>query len=322
MMQHPKLYMAPLKGCTDHIFRNIFADHFDGFDVAVSPFIASKRDHKMKKKYVKDVLPEYNTRLQVIPQILSKSANDFIFLANYLYDLGHDTVNWNLGCPYPRVAKKKRGSGMLPHADTIHTFLDTVVPGIEGELSIKIRLGWRTTDDIFNLIPIFNQYPLKDIIIHPRTGLQRYSGEVDHEAFSQCLELIRHKVIYNGDIKTPEIFKALSLRFDRVSDWMIGRWCLANPFLPGMIKTGKDDIQDKIQRMQQFHDALFDGYRSALDGPAHLLNKMKGLWNYFSLSFKDCAKAMKKIKKSRSPDQYMERVHVFFDTDAKWQPVE
>ncbi len=312
--------MAPMKGYTDHIFRNIFTDHFEGIDLAVSPFIASKKDNKIKRKYVRDVFPENNTQLPVIPQILSKTAIDFITLANYLYDLGYETVNWNLGCPYPMVAKKKRGSGMLPHTDMIHSFLDSVMPGIKGKLSIKIRLGWRSKDDIFRLIPILNQYPLEDVIIHPRTGIQRYEGDVDHGAFGLCMELISHKVIYNGDIKTPEVFKALSMQFDNdnVSGWMIGRWCIANPFLPCIIKAGKDDIQDKIPRMKRFHEDLFEAYGSILDGPSHLLNKMKGFWKYFAFSFKECKKAMKKIKKTRQPDQYLEQVNLFFDNDAQW----
>ena len=55
----------------------------------------------------------------------------------------------------------------------------------------------------------------------------------------------------------------------------------------------------KIENMKQFHEALFDAYSSVLDGPSHILNKMKGFWRYASLPFKDCKKAMKKIKKSQ-----------------------
>jgi tRNA-dihydrouridine synthase B len=306
-----------MKGFTDHIFRNTFADHFGGFDLAVAPFIASKRDRIFKKKYVKDLLPENNTRLPVIPQIMSKSAEDFTVLANYLYDLGHETVNWNLGCPFPMVANKKRGSGMLPHTDRIHAFLDSVIPGIRGTLSIKIRLGWRSADDIFRLVPVLNQYPLEALIIHPRTGIQRYDGEIDLDAFGRCVSTINHPIVYNGDIRTPEDFKRLSLRFEDVNRWMIGRWCLADPFLPVIIKTGKDDVQDKIEKMKQFHEALFDAYSSVLDGPSHILNKMKGFWRYASLPYKDCKKAMKKIKKSRRPDQYLDLVNLFFETDAQ-----
>ena len=309
--------MAPMKGFTDHMFRNTFADHFGGFDLAVAPFISSKSDKKIKRNYVKDVLPENNSRLPVIPQILSKTAEDFTVLANYLHDLGYGTVNWNLGCPYPMVAKKQRGSGMLPHTDLIHDFLDNVIPAIKGTLSIKIRLGWSSADDIFRLLPILKQYPLEELIIHPRTGIQRHDGEVDLEAFAQCVAVINHPVVYNGDIKTPEDFKMLSQRFGDVSRWMIGRWFLSNPFLPFIIKAGEDTIQDKIQILKQFHEALFEAYSAGLDGPSHLLNKMKGFWRYFALPFKDCKKTIKKIKKTTKPDQYLDLVNLFFETEAQ-----
>ena len=316
-MQLPKLYMAPMKGFTDHLFRSTFAAHFGGFDLSIAPFIASKRGHKINKKYVKDVLPENNTRLPVIPQILSNTAEDFTVLANFLYDLGYPTVNWNLGCPYPAVADKKRGSGMLPHTDMIHNFLNDIMVGIKGTLSIKTRLGWRSCDDIFRLIPLLNQYPLAELIIHPRTGIQRYDGKVDLEAFERCLSMVKHPVVYNGDIRTPAIFNTLSQRFDGVHRWMIGRWCLANPFLPHIIKTGQVDVGDKLQLMKQFHQALFEAYCRALNGPAQVLNKMKGLWRYFAMPFKDFSNSLEKIKKTIRPDQYLEQVNLFFETDAR-----
>jgi tRNA-dihydrouridine synthase len=306
-----------MKGFTDHLFRSAFAEHFGGFDLAVAPFITTKQGHRIKRKYVKDVLPENNTRLPVVPQILSKTVGDFVVLANYLYDLGYNTVNWNLGCPYPMVANKQRGSGMLPYTDRIQTFLDKVIPEISGSLSIKMRLGWKEKTDIFRLLPVIDPYPLAEIIIHPRTGLQRYEGPVDLDAFEACLAVTRHPVVYNGDIRTVGDFRQLFQRFGGVHSWMIGRGCLADPFLPGRIRTGADDLPDKIHQMQQFHEALFEAYNRVLDGPSHVMNKMKGLWRYFSLPFEDCKKSMKNITKARLPEQYLERVNFFFETEAK-----
>jgi len=171
--------------------------------------------------------------------------------------------------------------------------------------------------DILWLLPVIDQYPLSEIIIHPRTGLQRYEGPVDLDAFEDCLAAIRHPVVYNGDIRTVGDFRRLSRRFNRVHAWMIGRWCLADPFLPDRITTGADDIPDKIYRMQRFHEALFETYNSVIDSPSHVLNKMKGLWHYFSLSFEDSRKSIKKITKTRRPDQYLERVNLFFGTEAQ-----
>lgn len=315
-MKQPVLYMAPLKGITDHLFRTVFTEHFGGFDLAVAPFISSKRDRKIKSKYVKDVLPENNLRLPVIPQILSNTADDFIHLADYLFDLGYDTVNWNLGCPFPTVTKKKRGSGLLPHTDMIRDFLDTAVPGMHGKLSIKIRLGFYSCDELFALMPILNQYPLADLIIHPRTGVQRYDGAVDLEAFERCVAQTNHRIVYNGDIKTLRDFELLSNRFPGVHRWMIGRWCLSSPFLPLRIQSGRDGITNKIDRIKRFHEALFDAYSNVMSGPSHVLNKMKGLWRYLSLPFEDFSKSMKQIKKTTRPDQYLERVNRFFENEA------
>jgi len=313
----PILYMAPLRGVTDHIFRTLFANHFGGFDLAVAPFIPSKRDPVFKPRYIRDVLPENNPALPVIPQILSKSAEEFTALANYLHDFDYDTVNWNLGCPFPQVAKKQRGSGMLPHTEKIHTFLEHTCRHIKGRMSIKLRLGWSDPEDLFRLIPVLNAYPVKEVIIHPRTGRQRYTGRVDLDAFQQCLPMLHHQVVYNGDINSVSDFRMLRERFPNIHRWMIGRGCVFNPFLPMEIKSPEHQIPDKVSRMKAFHGALYDAYTVLLAGPSHVMNKMKGFWQYFSLFFKDCEKPVKKIKKSKTPELYLERVNHFFDTEAR-----
>lgn len=316
-MNDQKLYMAPIKGLTDHLFRTAFTKHFGGFDLAIAPFISSKRDHTFKPKYVRDVLPENNTALPVIPQILSNAPEDFMALANYLVDLGHGSVNWNLGCPSRTVTSKKRGAGMLPHTDLIRAFLDDAFSEIKRTISIKMRLGWSSADDIFRLLPVLNQYPLEVVIIHPRTGIQQYKGEVDLKAFEQCLSILKHPVIYNGDIRTYDDFKRLSYRFKNVSQWMIGRGCIADPFLPTAIRTGDTKVPNRIQAIKRFHDDLFEEYRKVLQGPSHLLNRMKGLWRHLSYSFKDCEDTMKSIRKTQKPDQYLDRLNRFFETEAK-----
>jgi tRNA-dihydrouridine synthase B len=312
-MKEQRLYMAPIKGLTDHLFRTEFTKHFGGFDLAIAPFISSKRDHTFKPKYVRDVLPENNTALPVIPQILSNIGEDFAALANYLFDLGYGSVNWNLGCPSRTVTSKKRGSGLLPHTDLIHIFLDDVFSGIKGTISIKLRLGWSSADDIFRLLPVLNQYPMEAVIIHPRTGIQQYEGEVDLKAFEQCLSILKHPVVYNGDIRTYDDFKRLSYRFKNVSQWMIGRGCLADPFLPTTIKTGDTKVPDRIQAIKRFHDDLFEKYGRVLHGPSHLLNRMKGIWRYLSFSLKGSEKYTKNIYKTQRPDQYLDLVNLFFE---------
>jgi len=314
-----QLYLAPLRGFTDYIYRNTFAGHFDGFDGALAPFIPTVTADRFKPSHFKDVLPENNSTIPIVPQIISNQPDDFINLAVRLYDLGYTSVNWNLGCPFPMVAKKQRGSGLLPYPEKIDTFLDKTVSSIPNRLSIKTRLGRRKINDIFELMPIFNRYPLEEIIIHPRTGKQMYDGETDLDTFEQCLEQSVHRVVYNGDITDLKTFQDVFDRFEDIDGWMIGRGAVTNPFLPAIIKAGQDDITHKVEKFRQFYEELFEQYRQRFSGPGHLLNRMKGFWTYFSKSFQNSRKIVKKVHRTQRMHRYMEIVDRFFAEEAQWK---
>ena len=314
-----KLYLAPLRGFTDYIYRNTFAEHFDGFDGALAPFIPTITADRFKPSHLKDVLPENNSSIPVVPQIISNLPDDFINLAVRLYDLGYTSVNWNLGCPFPMVAKKFRGSGLLPYPERIDAFLEKAVSSIPNRISIKTRLGRRKTNEIFELMPIFNRYPLEEIIIHPRTGIQMYDGGTDLDTFEQCLAQSVHRVVYNGDITDLKCFRDVFERFEDLDGWMIGRGAVTNPFLPAIIKAGQDDISHKVERFKQFYEELFEQYRQAFSGPGHLLNRMKGFWTYFSKSFQNSRMIAKKIHRTKKMHRYMDIVDRFFAEEAQWK---
>lgn len=316
-----KFYLAPMRGITDAVFRTLFARRFPGFDLAVAPFISTVSGRRVKPALLKDIFPESNPTLPVVPQLLSKDPDDFILMAGRIADMGYNIVNLNLGCPYPMVAKKGRGSGMLPFPDRVAAFLDRIVPAIPCELSVKTRLGRHDPEEIFRLIPIFNQYPLAELIIHPRTGVQMYEGRPDLETFAACLGENIHPVAYNGDIRSFSNWEALAARFPAVRRWMIGRGAVADPFLIESIRSGKPGSSPDLIRFQEFHDALFDSYKNILSGPAHPIERMKGFWYYFAWSFNDSGQWIKKIQRARTPEQYQEAVSVFFASQPGWKQI-
>jgi tRNA-dihydrouridine synthase B len=316
---HGPLILAPLRGVTDAIFRTTFAECFGGVDRAVAPFLTSVRGPKVKPKLLKDVLPERNTRMPLTPQILAKDPDEFVIMARALFDLGYAAVKWNLGCPYPMVAKKGRGSGMLPHPERIEGFLDTVLAAIPGRVSIKTRLGRFSAAEIDDLLPIFNRYPLSAVIIHPRTGVQMYTGSADLARFGECFALCRRPVVYNGDIDTAETFASLAGRFEAVAGWMLGRGLIANPFLAEEIGGAVLEAAERIERFQRFHDLLVERYSAVLFGPSHLVQRMKGLWQYFHRPFVNGRKVLKKIHKTRGPEQLKVVTEHFFTSEARWQ---
>ncbi len=314
----PFLWLAPLRGLTDAEYRTAWSRHFDGIDLAVAPFVTTHGGQRIKTRHVRDLLPANNRDMPVIPQILSKNPDDFANLANHLFGLGYACVNLNLGCPFPQVANKGRGSGMLPFPERVAAFLEGTLPRLAGRMSIKTRLGRHSPDEIQSLIPIFNQYPLQEIIIHPRTGVQMYSGQPDLDAFGACLNTLDHPVIYNGDINRLSDFNRLATLFPSAAGWMIGRGVLANPFLPGVLKSGSKSAEREADRFYRFHDDLLERYERRLRGPGHLLNRMKGFWKYFAERFENSTRGRKRIHKSRTLAQYREAVHAFFNSDLKW----
>ncbi len=314
----PVLYLAPLRGFTDVVFREAFTACFSGFDLAVAPFISTMTGRSFKVSDIRKVLSEDDGGLPVIPQILGNDPDDFIFLARHLYDLGYPEINWNLGCPYAMVAKKKRGSGLLPYPDRIDAFLDRVFADYPGKLSIKMRLGRHDASEILELLPILDRYPLTEIIIHPRTGVQMYNGATDLSAFEGCIPLTYHRLVFNGDINSLDDFRRLSARLTGVRRWMIGRGAVANPFLPMIIKAGCDREGGKTETFMRFHDALYEGYGRILEGPSHITSRMKGFWSYFSGSFKEGDRIFKKIRKTKSEERYLGVVADFFDGDPEW----
>ncbi len=311
------LILAPLQGFTDVTYRNVFSHHFSGLDEAVAPFISTMGQKRLKPSRIKDVDPENNKTLFVIPQILGNVPRDFIFLADHLYDMGHKKINWNLGCPHSKIAKKNRGSGLLMYPEKIDAFLETVLPKISNTLSIKLRLGRKSKQEIFNLLPVLDKYPLDEIILHPRTGIQMYEGTSDHDAFEQALSCSRHQFTYNGDIIDSDSFFTVQKKFSTINRFMIGRGMLRNPFLGENIKR-LPQTKDKLLRLKKFHDDLFNAYEKIFSGPGHLTGRMKGFWTYLGPSFDNSKKGLKKILKATSIPKYQTAVTAFFNSGYRF----
>lgn len=308
------IYLAPIQGITDRIYRDLFAAHFSGVDTAVAPFVSASKRMKDVRKLLVELDPGKNTGLPVIPQIMSSNPDDFIRLADVLHDMGYGTVNWNLGCPFSLIVKKGRGAGMLCYPGMVESFLEKTMPAIKTKLSIKLRLGLKYPDEILELIPIFNRFGIEELIIHPRTAGQMYDGEVDLDMFGQCLDLLKHRVVYNGDIDSAEKLEMLKSRFGAVGRWMLGRGLIANPFLAEKIKSNTEKpYNEQIKIMRVFHDDLFNEYSKVLSGPSHITCKMKEIWTYMAGFFENGAKIRKRIWKTHHRDNYIDVVNKVFD---------
>lgn len=307
------LLSSPLQGFTDFRFRNAFHKHFGGIDTFYSPYIKLNGKLVVKGSYERDILPENNNTLEVIPQIITNDAEEFLFVAKYVQQFGYKELNWNLGCPYPMVAKCGMGSGLIKNTDQIEHILKRVHNETDIIVSMKMRMGYENATEILDVFPILEQYPIKNIAIHARIGKQLYKGGVDLDSFQKCLDTSKQKIYYNGDITSVEKFKELQERFPSIDHWMIGRGLIADPFLPSMIKNDTTEYpKNRLEIFEAFHDEIYREYDAYLQGPTPIRMKMLGFWEYFSESFSNPQKTFKKIKKAGNSKNYEAAVKEIF----------
>lgn len=296
-----KYSFAPMEGITGYLYRNAHHAFFPDVDRYFTPFLAPNQKKCFRTRERNDILPENNQGISVIPQILTNKAEEFIRAAEELKAYGYQEVNLNLGCPSRTVVSKHKGSGFLAIPQELDRFLDEIFEKTQIGISIKTRIGKDSPEEFAKLIGIYNKYPLKELIIHPRLQRDYYKNTPNLEAFGEGLTRSRCPVCYNGDIRSAEDVRRLRERFPQVKEIMIGRGLLVNPALAGEVK-GRTPLEK--QTLRAFHDHIYEAYRELFYGEKNVLFKMKELWSYLYLSFEDPEKYAKKIRKAQKLSGY------------------
>lgn len=308
------VYFAPMEGVTDAIFRQVHHRHFPGVKKYFMPFISTSPSMTFTRRERFDMSPEQNAGMPVVPQILTNSANYFHILAGMLQDMGYTEVNLNLGCPSGTVTAKGKGSGLLRTPDQLKALLDGIFARAALPVSIKTRIGYASPAEWPALLALYRQYPISELIVHPRVRQEFYNGAPHREA---C-KLLDFPYVYNGDIFTPEDWAKLRAEDANISGVMLGRGLVANPALARQIAGGPSLT---IEELRSFHDDLYTEYlrfwpESAVVGRMHLIMK------YLCGCFEDTENARRALRKARSVDEYNDAVHKLFHECAfRQQPV-
>ncbi|CAG9344140.1 putative tRNA-dihydrouridine synthase [Clostridium perfringens NCTC 8239] len=304
-----KYYLAPMEGITGFIYRNSYEKFFGGIDKYFAPFVVPNSSKSLKTKELRDILPENNKGINLVPQILTNDSEGFILTAKKLKDLGYNEINLNLGCPSGTVVGKKRGAGFLAHREELDKFLEEIFKINHMKISIKTRLGMDKPEEFYELIKIYNKYPMEELIIHPRTRQDFYGNKPNLEVFKDAISLSKNTVCYNGDIFTLEDHNKLVEEFKEVDKIMLGRGILANPALMNEILN--NEFIDK-NVLKEFHDEIFSKYREVFNEDRNAMFRMKELWGYMIYMFSNNKKYAKKIKKAQKVVDYNQAVTSLF----------
>ena len=290
-------YFAPMEGITDSVFRRAHHAHFSGVTRYYMPFISPTVHRALTPREAREVPRAGSVPFAAIPQLLTKVPEDFLWAAEQCRDLGYEEVNLNLGCPSGTVTAKGKGSGMLRDPEQLSRFLDAIFGGATVPISVKTRLGFETAEEFPRLLEIFNQYPIKELTLHPRVRKAFYTGDVDMDAFRYCLENSKAPVCYNGNLCSVAQIEAFRKEFPQVSSVMIGRGLVGDP---GMLTPGgttADALEDFLRQLEEEYCVVFGSQRNAMF-------RLKENWRHLLCRFQGSEKLGKRLRKTTDLQEY------------------
>lgn len=296
-----RYYFAPMEGLTGSLFRKVHYELFPGADRYYTPFISPTAEHVFTSRERREILPDITRGIPLVPQLLTKNAGDFLWAARALADMGYEEVNLNLGCPSRTVTAKGKGSAMLGDVEALRRFLDELFTGADGlRVSVKTRIGVKDVEEFPDILALYNQYPIRELTIHPRTTKEMYKGLAHRDVFAAAMSATKLPLCYNGDVTVPSEAKEMEDAFPGLQAVMIGRAAVRNLALFRQIQGGASMRKEELRA---FHEAMYAGYRELFDRRI-AMKKMKELWNGLIHNFADSDKIAKKLARSEDVDQF------------------
>ena len=296
-----RIDLAPLDGITRAVYRRVWHKHFGGVDRYFIPFFSPTDQHILTNRDRREVGPENNAGLPAVPQVMTRCADDFLWAAELVADMGYPEVNLNLGCPSGTVTAKGKGAGFLARPDDLDRFFDQVFSKATLPVSVKTRLGIADPAEFERLMEIYDRYPIACLTIHPRVQKEKYRGQVHLDIFAQALAQSHNPVCYNGDLRTVEDVRALEARFPAVESVMIGRGAIADPALPRKLRGGSAATKEELQAFMQ---ELYREYQAFYGQVGTAAQRMREVWFYLIHLFEDADRLNKKMRRFKNPGEY------------------
>ena len=301
-----EIHFAPLQGYTDFEYRRIHARHCGGVDTYYTPFIRWEKGG-IREKDIRDILPENNEGLHLVPQIICADTDEFNRLADAIQELGYGEMDLNMGCPAPMQTKLMRGSGILPYPTLVSALLKEMERRPEVRFSAKMRLGLEGKEEWRELSGMLNSSCLKHLTVHPRIGKQMYKGEVDMDAFNEVYSSIHIPIIYNGDVTSMEQVSSLLERYPDLPGIMMGRGLLARPTLAQECLMGKEmPHEERMSILMQMHEDMLGYCTRKYKVDSQILLHIHSFWEYQESQLE--RKTWKKIMKAGNMKNYLEAI--------------
>jgi len=277
-----QLFLAPMSGITDQSFRLLM--HELGADIVISELLSAESITTKHSKTMA-MLKVLEAERPVGIQLFGGDPDKMHLAAKTAIDLGADFIDINLGCPMPKVVKKRSGSALLQDPTYLEDFLMKINHNLDKPMTVKIRTGWDTqTRNAEANIQAAKNAGATIVSVHGRTRSQGYEGKADWEYIKKLSDESILPIIGNGDITNAQ-FAAHLLNNQFCKSLMIGRGCLINPFIFLEIRQLQGQ-QIQKPKLIEIIERYIDITENHVDHHYRNIKRAK-IFHWFSLPFAD-----------------------------------